>query len=234
MVTSYTKEERQWGRSCMSVFRPNTKLKYACWVLLLFTRGFPFDVSRAQKSFVSFPELADLMPDVQALQQSAYSSLIPLFQAQCALEENCFPPSVYNLISRNQKLAYMHMRRLLRFSSIIHNVGTDVFRPHEPKERWVWHACHMWVPSVFLCTYPYEYVTLQRTNQSAWDDTTNFAVTAAHHVCVPEVFLSSIYPTYCYRVCMRRWVFYSNSQEQEIWLSPPPSFSSSMHPSRSP
>lgn len=87
--------------------------------------------------------LADLEPDVKALESSAYSSMIPLFQAQCALEENCFPPSVYNLINRNRHLALMHMRRLLRFSSIIHNVGTDVFRPHEPPERWVWHACHM-------------------------------------------------------------------------------------------
>ncbi|TPP61867.1 Lysyl oxidase like protein 3 [Fasciola gigantica] len=98
-------------------------------------------------------KLPDLLPDVQALQQSAYSTLIPLFQAQCALEENCFPPSVYNLISRNQQLAYMHMRRLLRFSSIIHNVGTDVFRPHEPKERWVWHACHMHYHSMKVFSY---------------------------------------------------------------------------------
>ncbi|CAH8472847.1 unnamed protein product [Schistosoma rodhaini] len=97
--------------------------------------------------------LADLEPDVKALESSAYSSMIPLFQAQCALEENCFPPSVYNLINRNRHLALMHMRRLLRFSSIIHNVGTDVFRPHEPPERWVWHACHMHYHSMKVFSY---------------------------------------------------------------------------------
>ncbi|CAH8454871.1 unnamed protein product [Heterobilharzia americana] len=97
--------------------------------------------------------LADLEPDVQALQTSAYSSMIPLFQAQCALEENCFPPSVYNLINRNRNLALMHMRRLLRFSSIIHNVGTQVFRPHEPPERWIWHACHMHYHSMKVFSY---------------------------------------------------------------------------------
>ncbi|KER31960.1 hypothetical protein T265_01894 [Opisthorchis viverrini] len=97
--------------------------------------------------------LPDLEPDVMALQNSAYSTVIPLFQAQCALEENCFPPSVYNLISRNPRMALMHMRRLLRFSSIIHNVGTDVFRPHEPPERWVWHACHMHYHSMKVFSY---------------------------------------------------------------------------------
>ncbi|VEL21368.1 unnamed protein product [Protopolystoma xenopodis] len=60
----------------------------------------------------------------------------------CALEENCFPPSVYSLISRQPQQAYASYRRLLRFTSIIHNRGTAPFRPHEPRENWVWHACH--------------------------------------------------------------------------------------------
>ncbi|KAF5405997.1 Class a scavenger receptor srcr domain with lysyl oxidase domain nb: only one srcr domain [Paragonimus heterotremus] len=106
--------------------------------------------------------LPDLEPDVQALQDSAYSTVIPLFQAQCALEENCFPPSVYNLMSRNPQMALMHMRRLLRFSSLIHNVGTEVFRPHEPPERWVWHACHMHYHSMKVFSY---YKVINSDNQ---------------------------------------------------------------------
>ncbi|CAH8575286.1 unnamed protein product [Dicrocoelium dendriticum] len=97
--------------------------------------------------------LPDLEPDYAVLQDSAYSTLIPLFQAQCALEENCFPPNVYNLVNRNPKLALLHMRRLLRFSSIIHNVGNEVFRPHEPPERWQWHACHMHYHSMKVFSY---------------------------------------------------------------------------------
>ncbi|KAF6778130.1 hypothetical protein AHF37_02360 [Paragonimus kellicotti] len=124
------------------VFRPHEPPErwvwHACHISVTYTVYFP---TRLTPKCISV--LPDLEPDVQALQDSAYSTVIPLFQAQCALEENCFPPSVYNLISRNPQMALMHMRRLLRFSSLIHNVGTEVFRPHEPPERWVWHACHM-------------------------------------------------------------------------------------------
>ncbi|CAL8071891.1 unnamed protein product [Calicophoron daubneyi] len=97
--------------------------------------------------------LADLQPDVRMLQESAYGTEITLFSAQCAIEENCFPPSVYHLFSRNAQLALMHKRRLMRFSSIIHNEGTADFIPHEKPENWVWHACHMHYHSMKVFTY---------------------------------------------------------------------------------
>nr|VZH89282.1 unnamed protein product [Spirometra erinaceieuropaei] len=86
--------------------------------------------------------LPDLFPDAKALEQSARVQTVPLFQVTCALEENCFPPVVYSLFSRQPRRVLGFQRRLLRFSSNIHNIGTRPFKPFLPPEKWVWHACH--------------------------------------------------------------------------------------------
>ncbi|KAL3319542.1 scavenger receptor cysteine rich domain containing, partial [Cichlidogyrus casuarinus] len=86
--------------------------------------------------------LPDLQPDVAQLQQSAYVTSIALRHLTCAMEEGCFPQSVYHLYQRMGSAALASRRRLLRFSSIIHNIGNAAFRPHAPREEWQWHACH--------------------------------------------------------------------------------------------
>ncbi|KAF5405557.1 hypothetical protein PHET_00931 [Paragonimus heterotremus] len=47
--------------------------------------------------------------------------------------QNIFIPATYQWMTRT----------LLRFSSVIENVGTDVFKPLEDPDNWEWHACHM-------------------------------------------------------------------------------------------
>jgi len=34
-------------------------------------------------------------------------------------------------------------RRLLRFSSVVKNIGTADFKPKSRRSDWEWHACHM-------------------------------------------------------------------------------------------
>ncbi|KAG5448646.1 Lysyl oxidase 2B [Clonorchis sinensis] len=87
--------------------------------------------------------LPDLIPDRYSLESSAYLQKMSLWLLECALEENCLPDTVYRIIDRNPTSYAWMTRTLLRFSSIIENIGTDVFRPLEEPENWEWHACHM-------------------------------------------------------------------------------------------
>lgn len=86
-------------------------------------------------------ELPDLMPDLDLIRTSAYLHDQALFYLQCAMEENCLSSSA-NLVMSDPGW-YYKVRRLLRFSTRVNNIGDADFLPMVPKEHWEWHQCHM-------------------------------------------------------------------------------------------
>lgn len=85
--------------------------------------------------------LPDLVPNLQELQDSVRLQDRPLYYLQCALEENCLSSSAY--VVRNTSRWRNAQRRLLRFSTVVHNRGNADFRPFVNKGQWQWHTCHM-------------------------------------------------------------------------------------------
>lgn len=77
----------------------------------------------------------DLVLNPQVVEQTTYMEDRPMFMLQCAYEENC-------LSSTSSEVPANTYRRLLRFSSQIHNNGQSDFRPKADKHSWVWHDCH--------------------------------------------------------------------------------------------
>lgn len=77
----------------------------------------------------------DLALNPQVVEQTTYMEDRPMFMLQCAYEENC-------LSSTSSEVPANTYRRLLRFSSQIHNNGQSDFRPKADKHSWVWHDCH--------------------------------------------------------------------------------------------
>lgn len=75
------------------------------------------------------------MLNPQVVEQTTYMEDRPMFMLQCALEEAC-------LASTSTQTAATSYRRLLRFSSQIHNNGQSDFRPKADRHSWVWHDCH--------------------------------------------------------------------------------------------
>lgn len=80
----------------------------------------------------------DLVLNPQAVEQTTYMEDRPMFMLQCAYEENC-------LATTSSQAPATSYRRLLRFSSQIHNNGMSDFRPKAGRHSWVWHDCHRWV-----------------------------------------------------------------------------------------
>ncbi|CAH2248675.1 jg361, partial [Pararge aegeria aegeria] len=87
-------------------------------------------------------QLADLLLDTTAIQRSAHLQDVPMFQLQCAMEENCLSKSAYEIQKINPNWQF-ETRRLLRFTASSLNIGNAEFRPYLPKHLWQWHLCHM-------------------------------------------------------------------------------------------
>jgi hypothetical protein len=115
--------------------------------MMKYAHIFNHSLSLPLPSLLSPSAAPDLVLSPQVVEQTTYMEDRPMFMLQCAYEENC-------LSTTSSKTPANSYRRLLRFSSQIHNNGQSDFRPKAGRHSWVWHDCHRQVapwPFLFIC-----------------------------------------------------------------------------------